>query len=70
MYSIGKVFKRDGKKIYITSGYFTDPEYGRISNHWSWREVNKDGTLGKKGNGYGDTKAKPLDVTIETTIKL
>ncbi len=39
--------------IQIISGCFLDPNYGRLSNYWTWREVLPDGTLGKEGEGYG-----------------
>lgn len=68
-YEIGKVFKRGKDYIYITSGEYIGG-YGRISNHWSWRKVLKDGTLSKKEyNGYGDTSANPIKCKVTTTIK-
>lgn len=51
---IGATIKHpDGRKVKIISGYFLDPTYGRVSNWWSWREVKKNGKLGKIENGYG-----------------
>ncbi len=52
--AIGKVVRHpDGRKVKIESGYFLDPIYHRVSNHWTWREVRPDGTLGPKESGYG-----------------
>jgi len=43
----------DGRTVKIIDGCFLDAIYGRVSNWWSWKEVKKDGTLGKKEEGYG-----------------
>lgn len=43
----------DGYLVKIKSGYFLDPIYGRVSNHWHWNKVNADGSLGEAGHGYG-----------------
>lgn len=44
---------RDGL-VEITSGYYLDPTYGRVSNFWTWRKVREDGTLGSHHyHGYG-----------------
>jgi len=43
----------DGRKVRITSGCFLDPEYGRVSNFWTWKPVKKNGKLGKEESGYG-----------------
>ncbi|MDP3726603.1 MAG: hypothetical protein Q8R36_05415 [bacterium] len=52
----GNAHKR-GHPICIIDGYFLDPIYGRLSNHWEWRRVKADGTLGvKKYSGYGGDK--------------
>ena len=41
----------DGRKVLIIAGQY----WGRngISNFWYWREVKKDGSLGKQEHGYG-----------------
>ena len=67
-YIVGRVYKRDGKNVYITSGDYEIN--GRISNHWGWREVNENGSLGEKGCGYGDSDAKSLEADIEIKVKL
>lgn len=42
---------KDGRIVFITDGaYYGD--WG-ISNYWTWREVKRDGTLGKEESGYG-----------------
>lgn len=69
-YVIGKVYLRKLKPIYIIDGYYTDPTYGRLSNHWTWRPVKKDGTLGKRQNGYGDTNIQPVKCKIEIKVIL
>lgn len=69
-YEIGKVFKRNGKLIYIIGGCYLDSIYGRLSNFWDWRYVHKDGTLGKHGCGYGECNIKPMKCIIKTTIKV
>lgn len=67
-YCIGKVYLRDKKRIYITSGSYLGG-YGRVSNHWTWKEINEDGTLGVKGSGYGDMSAEPFsNVEIEIRV--
>lgn len=40
-----------GRKVKIISGQFWGT-YG-LSNHWVWKEVHEDGTLGKEEHGYG-----------------
>lgn len=52
---VGKqyIHPKDGL-VQITSGYFYDPTYGRVSNFWHWQKVLKDGTLdGVDRHGYG-----------------
>jgi hypothetical protein len=43
----------DGRTVKITSGYFLDPVYRRVSNHWTWRPVLRNGRLGREESGYG-----------------
>ena len=43
----------DGYEVKITSGYYLDPTYGRLSNFWYWKRVLPDGKLGKEEHGYG-----------------
>ena len=61
--SIGSVVKYKGwnkgdKKypcdVYIENGCFLDSTFGRVSNWWTWRIVNKDGSLSEKYSGYGN----------------
>jgi hypothetical protein len=69
-YYIGSCYLRDGRVIYIESGCYTDPTYGRLSNHWHWRKVNEDGTLGRRGNGYGETNIRSIKFDIGIKIAL
>jgi hypothetical protein len=44
-----------GRTVRIVGGRYWG-EYG-LSNHWSWREVMADGSLGPEECGYGWTHA-------------
>ena len=48
---IGGVFQHPQGPIYVTAGQY-EGAHG-ISNFWHWRFIRKDGTLGRKGSGYG-----------------
>lgn len=51
---VGKTIQHpDGRMVKVTSGYFLDPVYGRVSNFWRWKEVLPNGKLGKEECGYG-----------------
>jgi hypothetical protein len=51
---IGKIMTHpSGRKVKIIDGTFLDSTYGRVSNWWTWREVKKNGKLGKEESGYG-----------------
>ena len=67
---IGKYFIYKGKPIKITHGYFLDPTYHRLSNHWTWREVLPNGSLGKKGEGYGGNDEIFKPIMKQEAIKL
>jgi len=41
----------DGRRVKITNGQFLSK--GKASNFWHWREVKKNGKLGKEETGYG-----------------
>ena len=57
------------KPVYIEAGAWTIE--GRLSNFWDWRFINKDGSLGKKGQGYGDfEKIKGVKIKHTITVKL
>ena len=64
---IGGLYRnKQGRLIYMESGAYEIEN--RISNHWSWRIVRKDGTLGKRQFGYGDEwRAVP---NFEVVIKV
>jgi hypothetical protein len=67
---IGKYFIYKGKPIKIISGYFIDPEYDCLSNYWTWRKVLSNGSLGKKGEGYGGNDEVFKPITKQEAIKL
>lgn len=52
---IGEIIDHpDGYKVYVISGQYLDSTYGRVSNHWSWKRVNPDGSLSEEvESGYG-----------------
>lgn len=61
--AVGKYFLYEGNPIKITSGYFLDPTYGRVSNFWYWRKIFPDGRLSdEEYSGYGgdDSVFKPI----------
>lgn len=41
----------EGYKVKVIDGAYL--RNGRVSNFWSWRRVNDDGSLGKVESGYG-----------------
>lgn len=55
---IGKIYKKDKKLVLIIEGQY-EGSYGRISNYWVGREVNKGGGLGEEIGGYGG-EFKPI----------
>jgi hypothetical protein len=67
---IGKYFLYKGKPIKITHGHFLDPTYHRLSNHWTWRRVLSNGSLGKKDEGYGGNDEVFKPITEQEAIKL
>lgn len=47
-----KIKHPDGRTVKIVDGQYLSN--GRVSNHWSWKEVLPDGGLSKKiESGYG-----------------
>jgi hypothetical protein len=46
----GHYLHPDDGEIVITSGYYRDPTYGRVSNFWHWIVV----ATGEAKHGYGD----------------
>ena len=51
-FSVGDEVKHpDGRSVRIVAGRY----WGRhgLSNHWTWREVFADGSLGAQESGYG-----------------
>lgn len=52
----GEVRIINGKLSLITGGnYYGDRG---VSNHWTWRTIRKDGTLGKEYGGYNNGSNK------------
>lgn len=43
----------NGYKVLVTDGRYLDATYGHVTNWWTWRRVNDDGTLGTEESGYG-----------------
>ena len=62
--------------VYITSGCYLDPTYGRVSNFWGWRKVivNKSCKidLGPQESGYGSfhPSKNKYEIEVEINIKL
>ena len=55
--------------VIINSGYYLDPQYQRLSNHWEWNRLTSTGKIGKKENGYGNFfKAEGYKVTRKVVI--
>lgn len=51
-FEIGDVVNHpSGRKVKIVDGRYWGTH--GLSNFWYWREVNADGSLGKKEHGYG-----------------
>lgn len=68
LYEGGVFLHPEEGPIYITDGAYEIG--GRVSNAWGWKKVNPDGTLGKKGHGYGTTEWPELDADITVMVKI
>ena len=67
-WQIGDVYRDEkGSLIYLTGGSYMGA-YG-VSNHWTWRIVNKDGTLGNIETGYGGVFFTAPDYRVEIRIR-
>ena len=67
---IGHYYELDGKIVRLMSGEYLDSIYQRLSNHWTWRVVNKDGTLSDEViSGYGD-RMKRVHVKESISIEV
>jgi hypothetical protein len=60
--------QHQGRVILIMRGYFLDPEFGRLSNHWTWRYIRPDGSLGQGGSGYGGNRSFFRPVSKKTAL--
>lgn len=52
---VGKVYLRHGKPVFITEGQYLG-RHG-VSNHWYWKPIETDGSLGKEESGYDNEGA-------------
>ena len=54
-FQIGKVYEHPKHgPVYLESGYYLDPTYGRVSNFWNFKKIRADGTMSRKTFGeYG-----------------
>lgn len=67
---IGNILLYKGKLVYITGGSYKIN--GRISNCWSFKYVNKDGSLGESGSDYDNELGKfekPKKNYVVTIVK-
>ena len=61
----------DGHPCLITGGYYLDPVYNRVSNHFNWRRINRDGTLQKEeSSGYGGDWPLVRDAVVIKRVKI
>ena len=58
--------KRTNRLVLITGGCYESN--GRLSNSWSWQDINEDGTLGKENSGYGNFYQPKENYITETKI--
>jgi hypothetical protein len=65
----GEVCLHNDILVYIHSGCDIDPVYGRVSNYWWWSEVQADGSLGPKKEGYGGKFTK-LETDYNLVIRV
>lgn len=66
---VGEVRMIDGHPCYITDGQYESG--GRVSNHFHWRKIKKDGFLTKQEYfGYGGIWPLVDDAKIEIRVKL
>lgn len=52
--------------IVITDGTYLSN--GRVSNFWSWQEINEDLSLSEEKHGYGDFYEQPLNLVTSVSI--
>lgn len=66
---VGGVFEdpQTRRLVYVESGAYEVDH--RISNHWTFREIEKDGTLGRSYSSYG-WFAIPIPAKIEVRVHL
>ena len=72
--TLGSIVEYLGDKtpydVYIVSGEYLDPQYQRLSNNWTWRELLPDGKLGPEKSGYGNFAKSNKKYKIEITWKI
>lgn len=67
---IGGVFEdpQTRRLVYVEEGAFE--RGGRVSNHWTLREIEKDGTLGRSYAAYGwDAASIPAEVEVRVHVR-
>lgn len=52
------LYRKDGKgkgvPVKVIDGYYLDPVYGRVSNHWTWKRILPSGQMSRRSmSGYG-----------------
>lgn len=53
---VGKAYLHKGRPVFVTGGYYMGNR--GVSNHWSYRVINPDGTLGEQGADYANSEDK------------
>lgn len=65
---IGQCYLYQGKPVYITDGCVESG--GRVSNWWSFKYINKDGTLGRSGGCYGYEFTEKISCKVYTKVEI
>jgi hypothetical protein len=54
-FTVGEVYYHPTKRsfVLVKSGYFVDPIYGRLSNHWDFVKITRGGKFGESFSEYG-----------------
>lgn len=72
--SIMYIYKESSKElipVLILDGCYLDPTYHRVSNWWSWQELDNELNLKDKSSGYGGFFKPHLnfDVKIQRIVQ-
>ena len=65
---IGKCYLYQGKPVYVTDGCTSSG--GRVSNWWSFKYINKDGTLGRSAGCYGYEFTEKIPCKVYTKVEI